>query len=729
MMIKFYRMLLLAALIFAANAAEAQVSLPASWDCSPSTFPPGWEMNIVNYYTSTSYTHSPPNACKFENTGQYITVFFSDEPDSLKYYLRGAFFAGGTFVVQESLNGTQWNTLRTFNEVNIPNSSLASAVPFRELLNPSARYVRFYYSNKSAGNVCVDDICITPMPPRPEAEIAVKFEGKVIPSGLTAITGNQSAPQFIIINRGTDSVLNIISAGITGTDASMFSVSGLPTTIAPGDSFPLTLHYTPSGADGTKTATLSLVNNDANETPYILNLYAVKGCCATEPAHSAAGLTLTNLTSYHFRVNFSNGASVPDGYVVLKKSTPITEVPADGQYLQKGAYVGQAQVVYKGDAASFFPLSVVAGTDYYIKVFPYNGYPGYENYRTTGVAEAQVSTPPNMIGTYYDLIDPESPTFRDDLHNLVNSHTTLFYSDFQTYIVRDFASRDTVAGGKTCKVLNCAYSGENYVYFEPFAWTYFSREHAFCKSWMPTYTWADFTERPEYSDYHNLLPVNQNKINSYRNNYPLGKVVTQQYQFYGAEMGLDSAGNKVFEPRDEFKGDAARAMFYMVLCYDNVAANNWYLPDYIDSGIPYGQDVGILRKWHTDDPPDNYEMALNDYIHAIQGNRNPFIDSTGWVDKVDFSKFAFVSEQAAQKLPLIYPNPASDLLNVMWPGNTEGNGILITDMTGRELVSQRAEDGGRFMSIGLENLPSGFYIYSILQNGSKQFSGKLQVIR
>ncbi len=33
-----------------------------------------------------------------------------------------------------------------------------------------------------------------------------------------------------------------------------------------------------------------------------------------------------------------------------------------------------------------------------------------------------------------------------------------------------------------------------------------------------------------------------------------------------------------------------------------------------------------LRKWSKEDPIDEEEVSRNEYIHKMQGSRNPFID-------------------------------------------------------------------------------------------------------
>jgi hypothetical protein len=711
-------------LFFATFRIQAQTSLPTSWDCTPGTMPVGWTTNITGYYTSASYIHSAPNAAKFDATGIFLTINFVDEPDTLIYYLRGASFTGGTFNIQQSVDGLTWNVVRTFTGANIPNTSLANAAPFKDALSKYSRYVRFIYTIKSAGNVAVDDIRISLRPPGPEANIKIKFNNLLVPSGGTLVAGNDTTFYIRVFNSGTDSTLKLTSALFSGTDASMFSQTTIPTTIGPVDSADIMLHFSPIGADGTKTATLSIANNVPDKDPYILNIWAVKGCCATEPIQAAADLNFSYVKSYKFRVNFSDGSTPPEKYLVLKKDSPISEEPVDGQTYHKGDYIGGAQVAYMGASGYFYPSNVVANTHYYIKIFSLNGYSGYENYLTSSTISADTTTFENMIGTYYDAINVFSPTLWQDLHTLINTHYMLYYSDYASYLINNFESRDTVLAGQSKKTLTCSYSGENYVYTEPFAFTEYSREHVFCESWMPTYNDANYTALPEYADYHNLLPVNQNKVNVYRLNFPLGEVVTVQYQYLDGKKGLDSLGHVVFEPRDKIKGDCARAMFYQILCYDGVNGSDWYLPVVIDSATMYGQSESLLKKWNLQDPPDNYEMARNDYIQSIQSNRNPFIDHPEWVNWFGFGVFSNTNDPSLEQPGFsLFPNPSIGNISI-WYENTEKAIFELFDLNGLQIYSKEIQ-GNVLNQIDLSNVAPGIYFYRLLNAEIFIKSGKL----
>ena len=67
--------------------------------------------------------------------------------------------------------------------------------------------------------------------------------------------------------------------------------------------------------------------------------------------------------------------------------------------------------------------------------------------------------------------------------------------------------------------------------------------------------------------------------------------------------------------------------------------NNFILPSLNEDP----QDLQLLLQWHLQDPPDAEEIARNDYIQSIQGNRNPFIDRPTWINFIDFTNLSYIS--------------------------------------------------------------------------------------
>ena len=242
----------------------------------------------------------------------------------------------------------------------------------------------------------------------------------------------------------------------------------------------------------------------------------------------------------------------------------------------------------------------------------------------------------SILGQYYSGISTSSPTFVSDLQTLIRSnYVKKSYDSYDENMIPSFYAQDN--GDGTNSVF-CVYSSYEYIYSGTFTWTVFSREHTWCYSWMPTH---GSTSTNEYSDYHHLFPAHQNKANAVRSNHPLGEVVNVSSTFIDGKYGTDIDGDNVYEPRDAQKGDAARALLYMSLKYDGLDGLDWDFNWLNGTKLPSlsegDQSLETLLAWHAQDPPDAWEIARNDHIYNLQGNRNPFIDHPEYTDYINFN--------------------------------------------------------------------------------------------
>jgi hypothetical protein len=686
---------------------KSQAVLPTSWSFTTTVLPIGWTESESNLYPASG---NPAPAKKFDSSGDNLIIHFASAPGNLTYDLTGNGFSGGTFTVEESEFGTVWTTLRSFTSP--PN---ASYTMFTDAPLAATRYIRFIYTNKVSGNIGLDNVSIAVGAATPQQEINVKQGATTILSGGTQIMNSPLATMtpttFSIENQGTANALNITSAVISGTNASDFAVASFPASVAAASAANLVVNFTPS-ALGNRNAVLTINSNDVDEAAYVINLYGIGGNLASEPTAQATNLVFSNVKTYRLSGAFAPSAGAEGHILLRKKGSPITGIPADGTVYQRGDIVGDAQVVLSSTSTSFVPNNIVAGETYYFAVFSYNGTGSFRNYLTTTPLTGNVSTPATMLpSNYYAGIATGSSSFVADLHNLVNPHNMQFYSNYANFMVKNFAARDTTLDRR---VVTCVYSGENKIYIEPFDFTAngYSREHTFCHSWMPT---NPAQSLPEYNDYHHLFPSNQNQVNALRSNYPLGIVVTPSGGYLGCKIGLDANGNTVFEPRDEHKGDAARAMMYEAICYTTVSGNLWALPSNISTSIPYGQDQYILKQWHFNDLPNGWEMSRNDYIDSLQDNRNPFVDSVDFVCYVNFSNMTYETlgceasiDELLTKGFIMYPNPARSELTLHVDATTISS-YEIMDIRGRVVLSS---DVNNLVVVKLNTaaLESGTYI-------------------
>lgn len=699
-----------------------QTTLPTDWSFPTTAFPNGWSATGIGYYVGSGNT---PPAAKLDGTADFVEIWFASAPGALSYYVLGNGFSGGTFDVQESPNGTAWTTLRSFT-TNMPTTSYTQ---FTDNPLATTRYIRFYYTLKVLGNVGLDDVELLAAPAGPQQEIDCFYSSTPVITGGSIWVGSpvSTATPFTIDveNNGTVNTLNIASATLSGPNAAEFNVTSFPPTIADSGNGTINITFTPTSA-GTRLATLIINSDDADESAFVINLNGAGGSLATEPTSPATNMTFTNIKSYRFQLNFTAAAGSPEGYVVLRRDdAAVTDIPVDGQVYMIGDMIGNSKVSFIGSGTSGWANNVGASQDYFFAVFPYNGPGAFRNYLTSTPLNGTVTAAGSMQpSNYYNSINTSAATFVTDLTALTNPHTDKFYSNYGPYMLSLFWARDTIGGQR---VVNCVYSGEANVYTEPWGWTTFSREHTFCHSWMPTYP---SSTGEEYSDYFNLYPANQNNANAVRSNYPLGEVVNATYTYLGCTYGTDVNGRTVFEPRDEQKGDAARSMFYMATCY-NTASQNWGLPNPISASIMYGQDQNLLKAWHYNDLPDAREIAKNDFLDSLQGNRNPFIDSVNYACYIDFNDMTRIAgptipctassigilENSTSAIGIaVSPNPSNGQFTLSYKTiENEYITINVLDAAGRIVYTQKTSvtEGLNAIILELNTLSAGSYMIQV----------------
>lgn len=724
------------------SAAISQAPVPFSWAFPNTILPTGFTLGGGSYppsfYASNGNIAAP--SFKLNGTGQWLEIEIAAEAGEISYFLKGQNVGGapfqGTLDIEFSPNGTIWTSTRTLINSAISTSAYTQ---FKDTCLPNTRFIRFYYTNKVSGvNISLDDIEIGVPLATPEAEINALIDNDTVFSGASYFTsetlGSTRRINLIVENQGTDSTLRI--SGVTSSNATEFSVVSFPSTVDSLSNDTIRIDFTPSAA-GTRTSTISISNNDTSENPYIINFVGYGNGLATEPA-TPSSVSFSNVKTYKYEVNFVPTTPLSDeSYLVLfKKGSAPTGVPTDGVEYSAGESIGNAKVAYVGKNLSYLSKETHANSTYHVAVFAFSGSGIYSNYNSTPRINSVVTPVTMQSPTYYNGISVSSPNFVTQLHSKINPHTLMFYSDFDDTYIQDFVHRDTVNNEK---VVTCAYSGEEYIYSAPFNFSVISREHTYPQSWMPTF--GDQT-KPEYNDYHNLYPVNQNNANAVRSNKPLGKVITVISSYGGAKYGLDSRGKQVYEPRDSHKGNAARAIFYMATAYNSIDGNNWSIPDPIDAfTVPYGQEETILKQWHWMDPVDEEEMARNDYIESIQNNRNPFIDSMNFACYIDFTTMnketnaspcltnSISLEEQSSLLELIaFPNPTQNILNLQYElKNAEKMTISIFNSVGQRIKSMEVKGLERgFESIDVSNLSEG--IYQVKVTGST-FESQLKFIK
>ncbi len=215
-----------------------------------------------------------------------------------------------------------------------------------------------------------------------------------------------------------------------------------------------------------------------------------------------------------------------------------------------------------------------------------------------------------------------------------------------------------------------------------------NREHLVCQS---TFGGSSNKDKiPQYCDRHSLF-LTDARTNQIRNDQAFGEVDKTSAKATNGDgskctnctdhalgwkgpvktySDLYESTEMVYEPGDEYKGDIARAVLYMVVRYaekqycrlpdgaqycaasgggdvisDLTTANDHYVTTWKNKGNSTAETIGqlfstdlatnyglsaygkaILLKWHRQDPVSQKEIDRNAGVEAVQGNRNPFID-------------------------------------------------------------------------------------------------------
>ncbi len=213
----------------------------------------------------------------------------------------------------------------------------------------------------------------------------------------------------------------------------------------------------------------------------------------------------------------------------------------------------------------------------------------------------------------------------------VQKHTTLEYYELPNYWQYSDVYPELYNG---CKRWWDMYSDAIYLIQKgqsgksSFSANKMQREHSVPKSWWKLNGSVEYT--PAYSDMWNLYPSdaagNQAKLN-----YPLGPVQKASFNNGVTKVGTTLSGfgggsAYVFEPGDEYKGDFARAFFYMATVYDDI---NWIITYMFQKNdYPTLRDwaIDMLLDWARHDPVSQKEIDRNNVVEQYQGNRNPFVD-------------------------------------------------------------------------------------------------------
>ena len=305
------------------------------------------------------------------------------------------------------------------------------------------------------------------------------------------------------------------------------------------------------------------------------------------------------------------------------------------------------------------------------------------------------------------------------LFNIVKTHTTLSYD----YLWDAYEYTDLKPNGKVWDMYSDR-PGQN----PPYEFTYgsdqcgtysnegdcYNREHSIPKSWFND-------ESPMVSDLMHIVPTD-GKVNGQRSNFPYGDVASATWTSQnGSKLGTSAVSGytgTVFEPIDEYKGDFARIYFYMTVCYMNKNLGATSTSMFTNSNLkPWA--LNMLIQWSSQDPVSTKEIARNNAVYQIQGNRNPFVDYPELVGKIygadSVNVFQPSSIDEYQTVDFVsFSNPSTQYIQLFYTSefdNTLNSQITIFDLRGKNIINLSLTNQPQ--TIDIQSLSPGVYLLKI----------------
>ncbi|MES2560809.1 MAG: endonuclease [Bacteroidota bacterium] len=366
---------------------------------------------------------------------------------------------------------------------------------------------------------------------------------------------------------------------------------------------------------------------------------------------SVLGGTITQSVSsfYNFGNVYPFHSSTSQRYTV--SGTALTSnllITGDGNYEVSLTYgYGYSKSI------TLTPTSgAVATTTIYVRFSPstVGSLPGTISNSSIGSTTQTISVTGTCVAwaipaAYYSTVTTQrAAALKTVLYNKILGHTVVSYTPG---VWNAFATTDVQPSGKVWDVYSTLFHQAS-----PYEFTLvtdqdagsggaaegekYNREHSFPQSWFANAS-------PMVSDVHHIFATDK-KVNNVRGNDPYGQVSVPVYtSLIGGKSGPNTYpgfSGTVFEPIDEYKGDLARGHLYMATRYENVIAgwqSNGNANDLLAGNSFPAFDawqLNLLLEWNNLDPVSDKEMKRNNAIYAIQNNRNPFIDSPQFVQRI-----------------------------------------------------------------------------------------------
>ncbi|MEO1258865.1 MAG: endonuclease [Bacteroidota bacterium] len=240
------------------------------------------------------------------------------------------------------------------------------------------------------------------------------------------------------------------------------------------------------------------------------------------------------------------------------------------------------------------------------------------------------------------------------------------------------------------------------------------------------------SEEPARNNMHHLFPT-RTAVNSARANFPFADIPDEQttmWYFQTEERTdlptdhIDQYSERIngqFEPREDHKGNVARAMFYFYTIYQEEATS-------VDPTF-FTDQLSALCHWHNQDPADSLELLRTFLIADYQsGLVNPFVVDCTLAGRTycqgipgdcpDIIQSTTADEKETGGM-VIAPNPIMDRFQI--EVLVEQGTLTVANSLGR-IIRQQPWEQGQFID-ATEWGPGIYFI--LLKSGKTSYVGRI----
>ncbi len=291
-------------------------------------------------------------------------------------------------------------------------------------------------------------------------------------------------------------------------------------------------------------------------------------------------------------------------------------------------------------------------------------------------------------------------------------HQTLGYNTARRYLYNYIDNENNV--------ITCVYSG--YEVNSTYGGTTTYPAPINCEHTIPQ---SLFNEaNPMVSDIHHLYPTYEN-WNSTRSNHPFDDIndsQTEKWMYLNQSQTSIPSSNinsyseyasSEFEPREDHKGNVARAIFYFYTMYPTQAGD-----------MSQVGDINVFYQWHLDDPVDAAEIERNGEIETYQGDRNPYIDHPELVARA----WDLTAVNNPPSSPTLQLNAGATSISLSWNNVSDENGYRLYKTSGSSysLLSDIAANTISYSDNSVsENITYSYYILAYNDYGNSSNSNTI----